>query len=75
MSWWRRRRRAHRHEGGSCPHCAKSNAVIASDLEERVMKALAGGDDEMIAFGLPCGCEKDIGEPVRYCKEHASRFN
>lgn len=75
MGWWRKRRKAHGHEGGTCPHCGKSEEVIAVELEERIVKVMAGADDPGLAFGLPCGCEKEINEPVLRCKEHARVFN
>lgn len=79
MSWRRKRRRGHEvhevHEGGACPDCGESQSVIAARLKERVKKVMAGAEDAGISFGLPCGCVKEFGEPVKRCKEHVRTLN
>lgn len=55
-------------QGKCCPCCGKSFSEVFEDMA----RAVAEGDP-LVAYDLPCGCSKEMGEAAQECKAHVNR--
>ena len=58
--------RAETQKGCSC--CGKTFTEVFEDMARAVAE---GGP--LVAYELPCGCSKEMGEAAQECKAHANR--